>query len=57
MGLPQFMPSSWSKFAVDFDGGDHIDLVGSPADAISSVAHYFKAFDWRPGMPTHYPGP
>ncbi len=55
MGLPQFMPSSWAKFAVDFDGDGRIDLFGSPADASGSVANYFKAFDWRPGMPTHYP--
>jgi membrane-bound lytic murein transglycosylase B len=55
MGLPQFMPSSWAKFAVDFDGDGRIDLFGSPADAIGSVANYFKAFQWRPGMPTHYP--
>ena len=55
MGLPQFMPSSWAKFAVDFDGDGRIDLFGSPTDAIGSVANYFKAYDWRPGMPTHYP--
>jgi membrane-bound lytic murein transglycosylase B len=55
MGLPQFMPSSWAKFAVDFDGDGRIDLFDSPTDAIGSVANYFKAFDWRPGMPTHYP--
>jgi membrane-bound lytic murein transglycosylase B len=55
MGLPQFMPSSWTKFAVDFDGDGRIDLFGSPHDAIGSVANYFKAYDWRPGMPTHYP--
>ena len=55
MGLPQFMPSSWAKFAVDFDGDGRIDLFGSPTDAIGSVANYFKAFDWRPGMLTHYP--
>jgi membrane-bound lytic murein transglycosylase B len=55
LGLPQFMPSSWMKFAVDFDGDSRIDLFGSPADAIGSVANYFKAFQWRPGMPTHYP--
>ena len=48
------MPSSWAKFAVDFDGDGRIDLFGSPADAIGSVAHYFKAFQWHPGMPTHY---
>jgi membrane-bound lytic murein transglycosylase B len=55
LGLPQFMPSSWAKLAVDFDGDGRIDLFGSPADAIGSVAHYFKAFHWRSGMPTHYP--
>ena len=55
LGLPQFMPSSWAKFAVDFDGDGRIDLFTSPADAIGSVANYFKAFQWRPGMPTHFP--
>jgi membrane-bound lytic murein transglycosylase B len=55
MGLPQFMPSSWSHYAVDFDGDGRIDLWNSPADAIGSVAHYFQAFQWKPGMPTHYP--
>jgi membrane-bound lytic murein transglycosylase B len=54
MGLPQFMPSSWLRFAVDFDGDGKIDLFHSVADVIGSVANYFKAFDWRPGMPTHY---
>jgi membrane-bound lytic murein transglycosylase B len=55
MGLPQFMPSSWAKYAVDFDGDGRIELFTSPADAIGSVANYFKAFQWRTGMPTHYP--
>ncbi|MES2952305.1 MAG: lytic murein transglycosylase B [Pseudomonadota bacterium] len=55
MGLPQFMPSSWNKYAVDFDGDGRIDLFHSAADVIGSVANYFKAFQWRPGMPTHYP--
>lgn len=54
MGLPQFMPSSRSHYAVDFDGDGHIDLFNSAADAIGSVAHYFKAFQWKPGLPTHY---
>jgi membrane-bound lytic murein transglycosylase B len=54
MGLPQFMPSSWNKYAVDFDGDGRIDLFQSPADVIGSVANYFKTFRWRPGMPTHY---
>lgn len=55
MGLGQFMPSSWVKWAVDFDGNDHIDLFSSPVDAIGSVANYFIAHGWKPGMPTHYP--
>ncbi|WP_309680945.1 lytic murein transglycosylase B, partial [Polaromonas sp.] len=55
MGMPQFMPSSRVKFAVDFDGDGTIDLWNSPADVIGSVANYFKAFNWQPGMPTHYP--
>ena len=55
MGLPQFMPSSWARFAVDFDGDGRIDLFASPTDAIGSVANYFKSFGWRAGLPTHYP--
>lgn len=55
MGLPQFMPSSWIKYAVDFDGDGTINLWDSPSDVIGSVASYFKAFNWQPGMPTHYP--
>ncbi|CAM3346262.1 lytic murein transglycosylase B [Polaromonas hydrogenivorans] len=55
MGMPQFMPSSWAKHAVDFDGDGSIDLWNSPADVIGSVASYFKAYGWQSGMPTHYP--
>ena len=54
MGMPQFMPSSWAKFAVDFDGDGRIDLFNSPADVIGSVANYFKMFGWHSDMPTHY---
>ena len=54
MGLPQFMPSSWLKYAVDYDGDKHIDLFSSPTDAIGSVANYFRAFGWEPGLPPLY---
>jgi len=55
MGMPQFMPSSIAKYAVDFDGDGRIDLVHSAADVIGSVANYFKAFGWKRGMPSVYP--
>ena len=54
MGLGQFMPSSWVRHAIDFDGDGRVDLFNSPADAIGSVANYFIAHGWKPGMPTHY---
>jgi membrane-bound lytic murein transglycosylase B len=49
VGLPQFMPSSYRRYAVDFDGDGAIDLVNSPSDAIGSVANYLKTFGWVPG--------
>ncbi|AGX86359.1 lytic murein transglycosylase B [Candidatus Symbiobacter mobilis] len=54
MGLPQFMPSSWLRYAIDFDGDGRIDLHGSAADAIGSVARYLQAYGWLPGVPTHF---
>lgn len=53
-GLPQFMPSSIRRWAVDFDGDGHVDLRANPVDAIGSVANYLAAFGWQAGMPTHY---
>jgi len=55
MGLPQFMPSSWAKYASAVAGHGRVDLFNSNADVIGSVANYFKAFKWQPGMVTHYP--
>ncbi|MFM6986387.1 MAG: lytic murein transglycosylase B [Hydrogenophaga sp.] len=55
MGWPQFMPGSWLRLAVDFDGDGRIDLINSVADVIGSVAHYFKTYGWQSGLPTHYP--
>ena len=45
MGMGQFMPSSWARHAIDFDGDGRIDLFASAADAIGSVASYFRAHD------------
>ena len=53
-GLPQFMPSSFVKYAIDFDADGRIDLLASAADAIGSVAHYLAEFGWKRGMPTRY---
>lgn len=48
MGYGQFMPSSFKKYAVDFNGDGHINLW-DPVDAIGSVAHYFNAHGWQKG--------
>ena len=53
LGLPQFMPSSVIKYAVDFDGDGHVDLHTNGADVIGSVAHYLAEFGWQRGLPTH----
>lgn len=54
MGLPQFMPGSLMRWAVDFDEDGHLNLHTSAPDAIGSVAHYLAAFGWRADLPTHY---
>lgn len=51
MGIPQFMPTSYRKYAVDFDGDGRIDLFRSASDAIGSVANYYRVFGWVTGGP------
>jgi membrane-bound lytic murein transglycosylase B len=51
MGMPQFMPGSYRRFAVDFDGDGHVDLWRSNADVIGSIANYLARHDWQPGQP------
>lgn len=55
MGMPQFIPSSYRFYAVDFDGDNRRDLWGSPMDIIGSVAHYLKHHGWKKGAPVKVP--
>ncbi len=59
LGWPQFMPGSYRRHAVDFDGDGRIDLWDSPADIIGSVAAFLHAHGWRRGeavmLPLHEP--
>ncbi len=50
-GQTQFMPSTYSRLAVDFDRDGRRDLVESEADALASTAAYLKASGWRSGLP------
>jgi len=51
IGLPQFMPGSIRRFAVDFDGDGRIDLAGSATDAIGSVASFLVRHGWQRELP------
>ncbi len=51
IGLPQFMPGSIRRYAVDLDGDGHVDLRGNTADAIGSVGNFLAAHGWRSGEP------
>jgi len=51
VGLPQFIPSSYRAYAVDFDGDGRRDLWGSPADVVGSVGNYLALHGWRRGAP------
>ena len=56
MGMPQFIPSSYRNFAVDFDNDGKTDLWTNPADAIGSIANYFKVHGWKSGATVTVPG-
>ena len=54
IGMAQFMPSSFNKYAVDLDGDGHVDLHTSGADVIGSVANYLAEFGWQRGLAVRF---
>ena len=50
LGIAQFLPSSYRRHAVDFDGDGKRDLW-QHGDAIASVANYYRSYGWQPGQP------
>ena len=49
IGQTQFMPSSYLKFAVDFDGNGRRDLLRSAPDVLASTANYLASYGWQRG--------
>jgi lytic murein transglycosylase len=53
LGQTQFLPSSYLKFAVDFDGNGRRDLIRSVPDVLASTANYLRGYGWQRGQPWH----
>jgi membrane-bound lytic murein transglycosylase B len=51
MGQPQFMPSSYLRYAVDFEGNGRRDIWTSKPDVLASIANYLAQSGWRDGDP------
>lgn len=51
IGPMQFLPSSYVKFAVDFDGDGRKDLIRSVPDMLASTANFLKSYGWQAGQP------
>ena len=49
LGQPQFMPTSYLKYAVDFDGDGKADIWNSVPDTLASIANYLAAHGWQKG--------
>ena len=52
-GQAQFMPSSYNRYAVDFDGDGRADLISSLPDIFASIANYLKTFGWTLDAPVY----
>ncbi len=50
IGPMQFLPSSYVKYAVDFDGNGRRNLMNSVPDMLASTANYLKSYGWKPGQ-------
>jgi lytic murein transglycosylase len=50
LGQTQFLPSSYYKYAVDFDGNGRRDLIRSIPDVLASTANYLKGYGWKGGQ-------
>jgi membrane-bound lytic murein transglycosylase B len=55
IGIPQFMPGSQRRYAVDFDGDQRVDLGNSVDDAIGSVGRFLEQHGWLAGQPIAVP--
>ncbi len=51
IGQTQFLPSSYLKYAVDYDGNGRRDLIRSVPDVLASTANYLKGYGWKAGQP------
>jgi lytic murein transglycosylase len=51
LGQTQFLPSSYIKYGVDYDGNGHVDLRHSIPDVLASTANLLKVNGWQPGAP------
>jgi lytic murein transglycosylase len=53
LGQTQFLPSSYIKFAIDYDGNGRPNLIKSEPDVLASTANYLKSYGWKRGQPYH----
>ncbi len=55
IGIPQFMPGSYRRYAVDFDSDGQANLAASASDAVGSTANFLRSHGWEPGQPVALP--